>query len=303
MVTSRMPPRIDALSRVKERAFALVPHEGHAQTTDPDLCLFRFSRPTKFAKAATFGITAGVVLQGRKRLHVGGHVLEVPKHHLIVITRDTELQGEAVGADEDVPYLGMSLLFPPERVARALLAFAETGAPTDAETVPAFSMPIDAPIAEAFERLLRTFDDPVERTLISPLIVDEILFRLLRTDAAAAVRRGVGHPADAQRILDAMQYIRANHTAKLDIDKLARTVAMSPSHFAHRFRAVARTTPMRYVREVRLERAKALLAEQGARAGEVATQVGFESAAHFAREFKRRYGHPPTHLMRPLAKQ
>lgn len=36
------------------------------------------------------------------------------------------------------------------------------------------------------------------------------------------------------------------------------------------------------------------MAERGARAGEVAQRVGFESAAHFARELKRRFGRSPT---------
>jgi len=48
------------------------------------------------------------------------------------------------------------------------------------------------------------------------------------------------------------------------------------------------------VREVRLERAKTLLGEQGTRPSEVAQAVGFESVAHFTRQFKRRYGAPPS---------
>jgi AraC-like DNA-binding protein len=93
-----------------------------------------------------------------------------------------------------------------------------------------------------------------------------------------------------------MQFIRANHARKLTVEGLARQLAMSPSHFAHRFTAVARISPMRFLREVRLERARALLFESGARAGEVGVRVGFESAAHFAREFKRRYGAPPSRV-------
>jgi AraC-like DNA-binding protein len=73
---------------------------------------------------------------------------------------------------------------------------------------------------------------------------------------------------------------------------------MSPSHFAHRFSAVARISPMRYLREARLEQARVLLTASGARAGEVALEVGFESPAHFAREFKRRFGVSPSHYGR-----
>ena len=75
---------------------------------------------------------------------------------------------------------------------------------------------------------------------------------------------------------------------------------MSPSHFAHRFRAVARVTPMRYVRDARLDHARSLLLATGARTSDVAARAGFESAAHFSREFKRRFGTPPSFYIRSL---
>jgi AraC-like DNA-binding protein len=286
--------RLDPLDHVRTRALALAENEGHTGIENPALCLYRFPRPTEFTKMATFGVTLGVVLQGTKEMRVAGTQLRADPRQLVVITRDAEYTSIAITPPDDRPYLGLSVLFSPEQVAKALVALAEAGAPQSREVTPAFSMPLEPNIVEALERLLRTFDDPLDRTLIAPLVLDEILFRLLRSDAAAAVRAGVGPAQDATRILEAMQFIRANHTRKLSVEHIARKVAMSPSHFAHRFTAVARTSPMRYLREVRLERARALMAEHGARAGEVAGRVGFESAAHFTREFKRRFGRPPS---------
>lgn len=282
------------LERVRAHAMALAVSEGHTGIDNPDLCLYRFSRPTEFVKQATFGVTVGIVLQGEKRLSIGGIQMRADANQLVVITRDAEYTSIAIAPPDDRPYLGLSVLFRPEKVARALIALAEAGAVSSEETTPGFSMPLDPNIVEAIERLLRTLDDPLDRTVLAPLILDELLYRLLRSDAAAAVRAGVGPAQDATRILEAMQFIRANHARKLSVEGLARKAAMSPSHFAHRFTAVARTSPMRYVREVRLERARELMSEHGARAGEVATRVGFESAAHFAREFKRRFGRSPS---------
>jgi len=141
--------------------------------------------------------------------------------------------------------------------------------------------------------LLRLIADPAEAKLLGPLLVDEILLRLLRTDAAATLRAGVGSVVDAQRIVEAMKFIRENYAEKLRVEEVARRVAMSPSHFAHRFQAVARISPMRYLRQVRLERARERLVG-GARVSEVAVDVGFESPAHFTREFKRRFGVSPS---------
>ena len=83
------------------------------------------------------------------------------------------------------------------------------------------------------------------------------------------------------------------------VERIARQVAMSPSHFAHRFRAVARMTPMRFGKDVRLDAPRTLLLSQGARASEVALRVRFESPAQFARDFKRRWRLAGTLRPRP----
>lgn len=281
------------LDRVRDLALARI-GDGHTTTAEPDLCFYRFGQPTTLVKGATFGVTLGVVLQGEKRVRIGEHEMVVDPTRMLVITRETEHTTSAIG----VPYLGMSMCFAPERVARALLALADAGGTTAAETVPAFVTAPDAPLADALARLVRTLDDPLDRKLIAPLVIDEILFRLLRSDSAAAVRSAVARTPDAVRILESMRFIRENHRRKLTVEALARNAGMSPSHFAHRFSSVARISPMRFLREVRLERARSLLYEAGFRANEVAANVGFESAAHFTREFKRRFGVPPSHYLR-----
>jgi AraC-like DNA-binding protein len=67
------------------------------------------------------------------------------------------------------------------------------------------------------------------------------------------------------------------------------------------FRAVARMTPMRFVKEVRLDAARTLLLNQGARASEIAFRGACESPAHFARDFKRRFGASPVRYARRFA--
>jgi AraC-like DNA-binding protein len=295
MATVVTPLRRDpTLDRVRDLVLRIAPDDGHRVIEQPDLCIYRYGAPTAVRKAATFGVTLGVVLQGTKRLTIDGHALTVDPSRLLVITRETEHESVVTMEGEGRPYLGLSLCFSPDRVARALYALAQAGGePAAQETIPAFVTACDEHLAAALERLVRTLDDPLERKLLAPLAIDEILFRLLRSDAAAAVRSGIAHAADAGRILESMQFIRDHYTEKLTVEGLARGAAMSPSHFAHRFSAVARISPMRYVREVRLESARALLATRS-RAGEVALDVGFESPAHFAREFKRRFGVSPS---------
>jgi AraC-like DNA-binding protein len=282
------------LDRVRELVDSLAKEDGHCALLFPDLCIYRFSQPTSFRKAATFGVTLGVALQGQKRVRLDQHEITVDRFHMLVITRESEHESAVLEASPEQPYLGLSLFFSPERVAKALITLTEAGGEPARESQCAFVTGCDQPIADALQRLLLTHADPLDRKLIAPLIIDEILYRLLRSEAAAAVRSGVGAAGDSQRILESMQLIRERHAQKLTVEGLARKAGMSPSHFAHRFSAVARVSPMRYVREVRLDRARNLMLAQGARAGEVAMSVGFESPAHFAREFKRRFGISPS---------
>jgi len=294
------PEPLGTFERVRELVVGLAPENGHVGILDPDLCVYRLLAPTTISKAASFGVTLAVVLQGTKTLRLGGHELRIATGDVLVVTRDGAHTSVATCASPDEPFLALSFCFSAERVAHALLAMTEAGGDDGSakETVPAFVLRCDEPLAGALERLLLTLDDPLDRKLLAPLVRDEILLRLLRSDAAAAVRGSVGRAADSTRILDAMSFIREHYADKLTVEGLAKRSAMSPSHFAHRFSAVARVTPMRYLREVRLERARSLLLGDGARMGEIAETVGFESSAHFAREFRRRFGLPPSRFSR-----
>jgi AraC-like DNA-binding protein len=97
-----------------------------------------------------------------------------------------------------------------------------------------------------------------------------------------------------------MAFIRANAHRKLTVAQLAKRAAMSPSHFAHRFRDVAQVSPMRYLKHVRLDHARVLLLQQGLRAGEVATRSGYASLAHFTRDFKQHFGVAPGQYARAV---
>jgi AraC-like DNA-binding protein len=286
------------LNEVRSLVASRAPAEGY--TSHHSVCVYRFAGAATLVKSPTFGVTLGVVLHGKKIIRIGKHRWEVDRDRAVVITRDVEIESITSQESAEVPYLGVSISFSPEMVARALLTLAEAGGEHPSESVPAFVTEAEPAVLDALGRLIVASDDPLERRVLVPLVKEEILFRLLRSDAAAAVRAAVGREPDSVRILESMQYIRERSERSFSVAELARRVGMSPSHFAHRFRAVARISPMRYVREVRLERARSMLTSPGARAGEVAGRVGFASESHFTREFKRRFGEPPSHFQRRL---
>jgi AraC-like DNA-binding protein len=268
--------------------------EGCADTLFPGVRFIRFAQPHSMSKTHMFGPTLNVVAQGRKVARFGSLELTYDPTRYCLVTGETQFLGSVVGATPERPFLGVSIDVPSELVAKTLLALGDADSEPLAEPVPAFVDELDRPLRNAVLRLLHAIDEPQERRIVAPLVLEELAFRLLRSRGAAIVRGAVGHDRDAESILLAMRFIRANATRALTVQAVARHVGMSPSHFAHRFRAVARVTPMRYLKHVRMHEARALLLAGSVRVSEAARRVGYESASHFTRDFKSYFGASPA---------
>ncbi len=273
--------------------------EGDHYHAFPGLHFQRISKPGHFRKWQTFGPSLVVVAQGRKvSSWRNGATLTYDPGHYLVVTGEAEFEGKVVEATPEKPFLTFCYYISPDVVAKTLLTLADEKALPLAEPVPAFVGSIDTPILDCFVRLLRALEDPLERRVVAPLVIEELTFRLLRSDAAAVLRNALGKDRDIEKVQSAMKFLRANVERPLSVEDVARHVAMSPSHFAHRFRAVARVSPMRYLKNLRLHHARTLMLAQGLRVGEAAARAGYESSSHFNRDFRGLFGSSPGEYVR-----
>jgi AraC family transcriptional regulator of arabinose operon len=79
----------------------------------------------------------------------------------------------------------------------------------------------------------------------------------------------------------------------LPLAELGRLVNLSASRLAHLFVRDTGAAPARYLRDLRLARARTLLEQSPLSIKEVMARVGVNDPSHFARDFKRRYGVGP----------
>jgi AraC-like DNA-binding protein len=80
----------------------------------------------------------------------------------------------------------------------------------------------------------------------------------------------------------------------MDMETLAREAGMSASTFHSHFKAVTSSSPLQYLKTIRLHKARMLMVHEGVNAGSAAHQVGYESVSQFSREFKRLFGAGPS---------
>jgi len=70
---------------------------------------------------------------------------------------------------------------------------------------------------------------------------------------------------------------------------------MSVSSFHSNFKTVTSTSPIQYIKEIRLQKARIFMVQEGLSASEAAGKVGYDSPSQFSREFKRYFGNTPAY--------
>ncbi len=103
------------------------------------------------------------------------------------------------------------------------------------------------------------------------------------------------------RIASAARRLEEEIKEPLTVAALARTLNLSPSRFAHLFTKEIGMSPIRYLHVQRMLRARLLLEQTFLSIKEVMVQVGCSDPSHFARDFQRFHGLPPTQWRRRFA--
>ena len=96
------------------------------------------------------------------------------------------------------------------------------------------------------------------------------------------------------RIKEILAKIENNISRPLVIRDLAKSINVSVSHFQHLFKREVHASPIKYINNLRLEKARELLVTSHLRVKEIRLKVGATNKAHFLRGFKRKFGETPN---------
>ena len=88
--------------------------------------------------------------------------------------------------------------------------------------------------------------------------------------------------------------MREDVRGELSLSEFAQSVNLSVWRLCHIFKSDVGMPPIRYLRLLRMERAKDLLESSFLSVKEIAYQVGLNDESHFVRDFKSTYGFSPA---------
>ncbi len=101
------------------------------------------------------------------------------------------------------------------------------------------------------------------------------------------------HQIDEQRLRRVLEFMAQHIEDEMSLDDLADAACLSPFHFNRMFARRMGMPPHRYISEMRLERAKTLLALGLVPLAEIALISCFSSQSNFSRAFRRATGTSP----------
>ncbi|WP_058830030.1 AraC family transcriptional regulator [Paenibacillus polymyxa] len=274
-------------------------HDGVHATDIPSLYFVRSSNTT-VPIYQVHEPALCIVAQGRKVVILAEESYYYGTSDYLVVSVDLPISGQVIQASTDAPYLCLRLNFDPHQVLDlinepACSANSSTGSRRGLYVSQTNSLLLDAVV-----RLVRLLERPQDIPVLAPLVIREILYRILQGKQGESLKQLVMTGSHSSRIAEVIKRIKQDYDKPLRIEELSQLASMSPSSLHRHFKEVTAMSPMQYQKQLRLQEARRLLLSESADAADVGFQVGYESPSQFSREYARLFGLPPIRDIKRL---
>ena len=233
-----------------------------------------------------------IVAQGRKRVYLGDNAYVYDPYNYLVLSVPLPLECETEASPEK-PLMGMAIKVDP-LVLSELLVQMDDQMPVPGSILGLYSTELTKELTDAAVRLLECLRSPMESRILGKAIVREITFRVLSGDQGGTLRALAARNSHFSQIAKVLNRMHQEYQKNVEIEDLAKEVNMSVSTFHHNFKSVTSTSPLQYLKSIRLHKARLMMAHDGFNASSAAYEVGYLSASQFSREFKRFFGNSPA---------
>jgi AraC-like DNA-binding protein len=274
-----------------ERIGRAISFDGSVQPLQ-GLHLYRHSEPLERVYSVV-DPSVCVVAQGRKEFLLGESHYRYDPFHYLLSTVELPSIGQVLEASKERPFLSLRLSLDPGIVSSVLLeaGYAPSSKPTEVRAIDVSVL--DANLLEATVRLTRLLDSPAEAPILLPLIMREMVYRLLMGEQGVRLRHLATLGEGSSPIARAVERFRQDFDRPLRVEQLAHELGMSVSGFHQHFKAVTTLSPLQFQKRLRLQEARRLMLSEDLDAASAAYRVGYQDASHFNREYKSLFGVPP----------
>lgn len=277
--------------RMVELLNSLVPEEKVISLLDNKIDLFRISNSSP-RTPLIYEPRIFILAQGQKKIFIGSDEYCYDSMNYLVSSVPLPLECETTAAPEK-PMLGLSIYVDPVTIGELLLEMDENVKLNTTIPKGIFASALTNDLINATIRLLEALSSEKDKIVLAPMFVKEIIYRVLRDENGAALRALAYRNQRFFQIARILNKIHESYSEEFNLSALALEAGMSVSTFHSSFKSVTNISPLQYIKNVRLTKARLLMLQEGINAHTAALHVGYESPSQFSREYKRFFGVTP----------
>lgn len=283
--------------RMVALAKQLAPNEGYTESLLDGVTFMRSNRALSQTQAL-YEPSIVIVIQGRKQGMHGGLLHVYDAQHYLVLAVPLPFSTET-HASEAEPMLGVALRIDLTMTADLIMSLDDRFSGNEAPMT-LYASKLDEKISNATLRLLEALSSPLEAKLLGPAIYREITYRVLTGNQGGGLRAALKQGSTFARIAKVLRSIHSRYDCDLNVTSLANEANLSVSAFHAYFKSITTTSPIQYIKTIRLHQARLMMIRKGVSVASASEQVGYESPSQFSREFKRLFGRTPVNEVHHL---
>ena len=219
--------------------------------------------------------------KARKTGYLGARKFVYDPDHYLVLSVPMPFECETVGSPES-PMLAVAIGVTPAAVTELLMQMDDEAPGPGFQPQAMQATALDDPLRGATIRLLESLRTDDDSRILGPQMVREIIYRVLRGKLGRNLRALAAPDSHFGRIGRVLNRIHTDYARHYDMTTLAREAGMSVAAFHSRFKAVTSSSPLQYLKNMRLHKARMLMVNDGVNASGAAVKVGYESASQFS---------------------
>lgn len=270
-------------------------------TTIDGFVILRSDQP-KHPSYRLFRPALCIAVQGAKWATFGDRRFEYRAGQAMVVTVEMPSRGAVSEASPSEPFLGFVLVLDLavlHELAEQMQTHVQRPTHTSS-TLPAGVCVLDLSeeALDCLRRAMRMLETPAAIPLLYAGLHRELLYWLLAGPGGGELLGIVTASCHEDRLIAAIHELKTRFAEPVRVHELAAVAGMSSATFHRQFKATTAMSPLQYQKELRLLEARRLMLTSGSNVETAASQVGYESASQFSREYTRMFGRSPRRDVR-----
>lgn len=270
------------------------PHDGRFELSGYGLHVVKETKVTAETTHTMSQPGMCIVAQGAKRVSLAQQFYEYNESRMVVYAAEVPVGASIIKASPEEPYFCLVVQIDPQKLIDLILKVFPHGVPKTLDTQAIYVGSSNPKIVTAAIRIMNLIVQQEEADLLVPLVIDEILIRLLRSPMGPSIAQIGITDSHAQKVSKAISWLKENYATPIKVEELAAISRMSPSSFYSHFKSLTAMSPLQFQKSLRLQEARNLIMTRRVDVSRASFQVGYASLSQFSREYSRLFGCSPS---------